>query len=656
MLCVAGCASGPAQHPRTRNVVIFVADGLRQGSVNPVDAPTLFGARNKGVHFVNSHSLFPTLTTANASAMATGHSLGDTGVFSNTEYIGLPIFNGGPARPGTFGNAPGTPTPFLENNQVLADIDDRFPDGSFIPAQSLLAAARERGLNTAAIGKLGPVAIQDLTQVGTRGGQFLPPQTVVLDDATGSPAGLPLSPETAAWLAAAGLAPVAPERRQSPGTVASPGTLDTNAHQQRWLVDATTKAVLPAFVRSGKPFVLVYWSRDPDGTQHNQGDSLNRLSPGINGPTSRAAVANADANLRQILDFIDADPALRATTDVLITSDHGFATISKHEIDARGHGASGYSTTFIYRGTDGQPEVNPGWLPPGFLAIDLAHALNLPLFDADAPQHPGGATRYVSIDPSRPASQASRQRPTLGSALLGGSEDQSRAPARVVVASNGGSDLIYIPDGDRALARTVVEFLLAQDYTGAVFVDSALGEFPGALPMSSIGLEGVARMPRPAIVVAFRTFLFEPGNLLSAVQIADTTLQEGQGSHGSFGRDNTLNNMTAFGPDFKQGFVDAQPVSNADIAMTAAQLLGLTLRGAGSLRGRVLTEALAGGSAVNRAPGARIVVSAASPRGRATALQFQQLDGRVYFDAACLVDAAAAQGPAPQHDCRDGAN
>ncbi len=28
------------------------------------------------------------------------------------------------------------------------------------------------------------------------------------------------------------------------------------------------------FKARNKPFVLVFWSRDPDGTQHNQGDSL----------------------------------------------------------------------------------------------------------------------------------------------------------------------------------------------------------------------------------------------------------------------------------------------------------------------------------------------------------------------------------------------
>ena len=37
------------------------------------------------------HSLFPTFTMANASGMATGHYLGDTGDFSNTIYTGFPV-------------------------------------------------------------------------------------------------------------------------------------------------------------------------------------------------------------------------------------------------------------------------------------------------------------------------------------------------------------------------------------------------------------------------------------------------------------------------------------------------------------------------------------------------------------------------------------
>src|SRR4051812_23639882 len=56
-----------------RNVIIFVADGLRHGSVNATDTPALWKIRTQGVYFRNSYSLFPTFTTANASAIATGH-------------------------------------------------------------------------------------------------------------------------------------------------------------------------------------------------------------------------------------------------------------------------------------------------------------------------------------------------------------------------------------------------------------------------------------------------------------------------------------------------------------------------------------------------------------------------------------------------------
>ena len=54
--------------------------------------------------------------------------------------------------------------------------------------------------------------------------------------------------------------------------------------------------------------------------QYNQGDSLNSLPPGINGPTSKAAVKNADNNLKQILAYISSDPDLAANTDILPTT------------------------------------------------------------------------------------------------------------------------------------------------------------------------------------------------------------------------------------------------------------------------------------------------------------------------------------------------
>jgi len=73
------------------NIILFVPDGLRGGIVSPQTAPAMAEIRDKGVNFKNSHSLFPTFTTANASAMSTGHYLGDAGDFSNTIYTGYPL-------------------------------------------------------------------------------------------------------------------------------------------------------------------------------------------------------------------------------------------------------------------------------------------------------------------------------------------------------------------------------------------------------------------------------------------------------------------------------------------------------------------------------------------------------------------------------------
>src|SRR5690348_8914237 len=82
-----------AQAPQApaRNIVIFVADGLRYGSVEPGNMPNLFKLKSEGVDFTNSHSLFPTITMVNGSAIATGHYIGDTGNFGNTLHTGMPM-------------------------------------------------------------------------------------------------------------------------------------------------------------------------------------------------------------------------------------------------------------------------------------------------------------------------------------------------------------------------------------------------------------------------------------------------------------------------------------------------------------------------------------------------------------------------------------
>src|SRR6516164_1956788 len=79
------------QTPRPHNVVLFIADGLRFRMVDDTTAPTMAAIARQGVSFRNGHALFPTFTMANASGMATGHMLGDTGTFSNTIYTGFEV-------------------------------------------------------------------------------------------------------------------------------------------------------------------------------------------------------------------------------------------------------------------------------------------------------------------------------------------------------------------------------------------------------------------------------------------------------------------------------------------------------------------------------------------------------------------------------------
>ena len=580
-LFTLAASAASAQNATPHNLILFVPDGLRALKVTPETAPAMAALRDKGVNFKNPHSMFPTFTMANASAMSTGHYLGDTGTFSNTIYTG---YSSAPAGD--------TVVPFLENDAVLGDVDEHFKS-DYLDEDTILKLARDKGLSTAAIGKVGPTLIFDHTDRGKN--------SIVIDDSTGGKTGVPLSDEMKDAMTKANLPLTAPGRGDNgkAGDAKTPGTTAANVTQQAYFADVAAKVVLPMFKARNKPFVLVFWSRDPDGSQHNQGDSLNTITPGINGPTSMASIKNADDNLAQLRKALD-ELGLAATTDIIVSADHGFSTISKES-------KTSPSAKVSY---DDTPK---DFLPMGFLALDLAKALDLPLFDPN----------------DKNAAVADGKHPKAGNGLLG--KDPTKPD--LVVATNGGSDLIYLPNKDKKLAKRAIEALLEQDYVSGLFVDDALGKFAGTLPMSTINMEGKAVTPVPSIVVNFRTYVAgcnEPTNC--QVQVADTVLRQGQGMHGSFGRGDTMNFMAAIGPDFKAGYADTLPVSNADVGTTAARLLGLKPKPHGNLIGRVMTEAMPNGATPRSTSDS--IKSAASANGLRTVLNFQRVGSQRYFDVA----------------------
>src|SRR5215472_16294415 len=162
---VGGLGAPAAAAGKPHNVILFISDGLRARMVDAQTAPHMVAVRDQGVNFSNSHSLFPTFTTANASGMSTGHYLGDTGDFRNTIYVGFPVQHAG-----------GSVTPFLENDTVIDEVDDHLM-GNYLNEDTILAASGGKGLSTATVGKVGPVLIFNPTKEGRA-------QTIVIDDAT----------------------------------------------------------------------------------------------------------------------------------------------------------------------------------------------------------------------------------------------------------------------------------------------------------------------------------------------------------------------------------------------------------------------------------------------------------------------------------------
>jgi arylsulfatase A-like enzyme len=571
-----------------RNIVIFVADGLRYTSVNPDTAPTMSRIRKEGVDFTNSHSSYPTLTTVNAAVIATGHFPGDTGNFGNSMWVNFPV----ECRMGA------TVT-FIEDDCILKDVKAHYPN-DYLAQMTIMQAAKESGWNTVIVGKKGPSAIEFLAALESEGKSVDDPKGLFIDDSTNRPENLDGTPSKSTKLG--GL--LAVEVQNATGQLpAPPFSATPNIVQQAYMRQAVTQAILPRLKDSGKPFAMLYWSRDPDTTQHGAEDSLGKLVPGINSTSGRAAISNADADLKGILETLK-QYGLDANTDVFVTADHGFSTIAK-----------GIPTA------DGRLD-HPS-LAPGFVALDIGQWLGQKVFDPDR--------EGAELDPSM------GEHPKQGNGLIGPSEDKPEA----VVVANGGTDFIYIPSADRALAKKIFAHLTEAPYVGGLFVNDAIlnagpkADFAGALPMSDVNLIGSSKMPQPAIVVALRNFVVggcsEKIEQLCQAEVADTPLLTGQGMHGSFGRGDTRNFMAAIGPDFKKGYADKAPVGNVDIAWTMAHLLGIDLKGPGILKGRVIEEALAGGKEPKVVK--RTLSSAKAANGVQTFVNMQQVGDTKYFTA-----------------------
>lgn len=582
-----------------KKVIIFVWDGMRPDSVTPTLTPNLARLQNKeGVHFTDHHSVYPTFTMMNAAALATGSYPGHHGFFGNTEY-----------QPGVKGkNAKGAEVDFsqpffTEDYAILKDLDAFYTgrdNADLFLVSTLFQQAHQAGLKTAVVGKSGPAFIQDYKQDGQSG--------VILDENVAWPASfaqhlqqsgfkLPANSVQAyadgsVKLDAANGDPTAAGK---PTLLADKVTSDPRAstvspHNARneYMMDVYLRDILP----NTQPSLSLIWFRNPDSTEHTYG-------PGT--PAYENALANQDKLLGELLKKLD-ELKLTAKTDVVVVSDHAHSTVAgdpaKFPLRALKGQADGTAKVDLNQTTD----AKQGFAVSGDVrTADLLTRAGFPhVYDGTGclydPVMSGIKADGSSVYPTQTDTDGkicgkAGMPYTYGSYLV----PKDLADDAVIVAANGGSDYLYVPNHDAKQVALLVRALQSRPQYGAVFVHSRYGQLPGTLSLKQIFNELPASSqrqspPNPDIIVSFS---FDEKAVTAANQTVPGTeyesAQGNRGMHGSFSPTDVHNMLIAKGPDFRRGFVDQYPTGNVDVAPTVAHLLGLKLPEA---QGRVLKEAL----------------------------------------------------------------
>lgn len=193
-----------------------------------------------------------------------------------------------------------------------------------------------------------------------------------------------------------------------------------------------------------------------------------------------------------------------------------------------------------------------------------------------------------------------------------------------VVVHNGGG--IWVRDDDPALTAQAVDFLVAQDWCGAIFTrDGARG----TLKLSDIAME---HLRGPTIAMALRTDDDSNAAGRDGMTRHDAPYPTGGGCHGGLSRYELNNFISMAGGAFRSGAVIDAPAGNIDITPTVGALLGLDI--AHECDGRVLREALRDGVDIQPGDWTQTTIAATNDSGARTHLTFSELDGARYLDQA----------------------
>jgi arylsulfatase A-like enzyme len=611
-LCVLAGAgelvAGPKSKPKPNQVVIFVWDGLRPDAINSADTPNLYRLKKEGVDFTDHHSTYPTFTLMNGGSLATGAFPGTAGFYGNT------LWQPGPTGKNQTGAAVDFNQPvFTEDYAVLRALDAYYGHRLLL-VETLFSVAQKAGLTTATIGKSGPAFLQDRAQGG-----------LILLEAMAYPesfvrelqsAGFRIPKHTALAYPPGTLSPPSddPTAFKRPVRLADRVTSDASdqggspfSTANQYLMETYLNYVLP----KKNPDLSVVWLRNPDATAHIYGLGTENYND---------ALRHQDRLLGQFREKLKA-LGMATRTNIIVVSDHAHSTISGpdglfplREIVNREVGSpnsGGYSASGNVRLADLLARA-------GFKAFDGVGCRYDPVLSGVKTDGATVYPRQVDNDGAicgaagAPYTTASFKVPT------------SLPPKALVIAANGGSEYVYVPDHDADTAKEVVRFLQSREEFGAVFVSARYGSIPGTIAMDVIKLQN-AEGRNPDIVASYS---FDETAVIQGVKgtvFQSMALSGYRGMHGSFSPMDVHNTLIAHGPDFRRGLKNSLPSANVDVAPTVARILGLNLP---SAEGRPLLESLRSGVPSKAYKVATKIIKPGSPATQLTMKLPTDPDGR----------------------------
>jgi len=569
----------------------MVWDGLRPDLVSERDTPNLAALAREGVRFERHHSSYPTLTMVNAAVLATGVEPSADGILGNVMYF-APFMRTGPDRSPPPDVAIERPVA-LENSKTLAALNARNGlDGRLIELKTVAQEIEREGGYVAIVGKQGPTFVFD-DKVGAASGvarDGAPGHRLFASDDLAEPDSMTQEISRAIASVASG--------------VVSPGRRD--AYFAR-LVSEKALPEAKAAAQSGKPALVVFWQRNPDAVQH---------SAGLGTAAAFDALRECDANLRTIQAAIR-ELGIQNATDLMVVSDHGFATIRMTVM---------LSELLVGMGL--KKSADSG---------DVVVARN-------------GASDFIYLSPREHASRSARREKLESIVKFAAAQEwcgpifsrepspQPGQPYLGWIAGTFNQAAVGLLNPERS-PDLILSFRELSDLDNSSLTGPASSAF-------TLGKDGQKseRNRSQALVRAVAGVTYADAE--SHFGFGYTT---GMGTHGAAGRRELHNFCAAAGPDFRSRFLDRDPSGNIDVAPTIAWLLGLKPEdgaSGSSAHGRILREALNGAGAAG-AGRATSISASLELQGMVvkTVLRFVATGGESYLDDATVERIKLGQSP-----------